>query len=40
VALMFQSIPYTAAVLVSLASALNLPATLLERRGSRPVQPA
>jgi exo-beta-1,3-glucanase (GH17 family)/cellulose synthase/poly-beta-1,6-N-acetylglucosamine synthase-like glycosyltransferase len=40
VALMIQSIPYTAAVLVSLASALNLPATLLERRAARPVQPA
>ncbi len=32
IALLIQSIPYTAAVLVSLASALNLPAALLERR--------
>jgi len=32
IALLIQSIPYAAAVLVSLASALKLPATLLERR--------
>jgi cellulose synthase/poly-beta-1,6-N-acetylglucosamine synthase-like glycosyltransferase len=38
IALLIQSIPYTAAVLVSLASALNLPAALLERRVARPVQ--
>lgn len=37
-ALLIQSIPYTAAVLVSLASALNLPAKLLERRAA--AQPA
>jgi hypothetical protein len=36
VAMMIQSIPYTAAVLVSLASALNLPASLLERRQPPP----
>jgi cellulose synthase/poly-beta-1,6-N-acetylglucosamine synthase-like glycosyltransferase len=38
IALLIQSIPYTAAVLVSLASALNLPAALLERRAAEPVQ--
>jgi exo-beta-1,3-glucanase (GH17 family)/cellulose synthase/poly-beta-1,6-N-acetylglucosamine synthase-like glycosyltransferase len=38
IALLIQSIPYTAAVLVSLASALNLPAALLERRIARPAQ--
>jgi exo-beta-1,3-glucanase (GH17 family)/cellulose synthase/poly-beta-1,6-N-acetylglucosamine synthase-like glycosyltransferase len=32
IALVIQSIPYTAAVLVSLTSALKLPSTLLERR--------
>ena len=32
IALVIQSIPYTAAVLVSLTSALKLPASLLERR--------
>jgi exo-beta-1,3-glucanase (GH17 family)/cellulose synthase/poly-beta-1,6-N-acetylglucosamine synthase-like glycosyltransferase len=36
IALSIQSIPYTAAVLVSLASALNLPASLLERRPPKP----
>ena len=35
VALMIQSIPYAAALLVSLASALDLPASILERRVSR-----
>jgi cellulose synthase/poly-beta-1,6-N-acetylglucosamine synthase-like glycosyltransferase len=38
IALLIQSIPYTAAVLVSLASALSLPATLLERRIAEPVR--
>ena len=38
VALLIQSIPYTAAVLVSLASALNLPAALLAKPGSAPPQ--
>jgi hypothetical protein len=38
IALLIQSIPYTAAVLVSLASALNLPAALLERRVAGAVQ--
>jgi hypothetical protein len=40
IALLIQSIPYTAAVLVSLASALNLPAALLERRAVHPVPAA
>ena len=37
IALMIQSIPYTASVLVSLTSALKLPASLLERQ--RPPAP-
>jgi len=40
IALLIQSIPYTAAVLVSLASALNLPAALLERRAVHPAPAA
>ncbi|HMI36829.1 MAG TPA: glycosyltransferase, partial [Steroidobacteraceae bacterium] len=40
IALLIQSIPYAAAVLVSLASALNLPAALLERRAVHPVPAA
>jgi hypothetical protein len=36
IALLIQSIPYAASVLVSLVSALSLPATLLERRRPQP----
>jgi len=40
IALTIQSIPYAAALIVSLASALKLPATLLEHRPKATPQPA
>jgi hypothetical protein len=40
VALVIQSIPYAAAVAVSIASALNLPATLLHRPEPPATEPA
>jgi hypothetical protein len=40
IALSIQSIPYAAALLVSLASSFNLPASLLERRPKAKPQPA